>query len=96
MQTSGTIKKKYIVPSGISFGGNYSKHIKRIKQKPSYTFGDLSTISTILSEFLDDLRQRHFGLSPKNKDPREKGEREQRLQGNQRVEVPAVEGIGGN
>jgi hypothetical protein len=53
MQTSGTIKKRYLGATGQNLGASYAKNAKRVKQKSSHTFGDLSTISTILSKFYD-------------------------------------------
>ena len=63
IQAKNVLKKKYFGPAGnkLSYGddtgsskgkmGNsYSKQIKRIKQKSSHTFGDLSKISLILNK----------------------------------------------
>jgi len=63
MQGKGVLKKKYTPTIGNKLGyprgalssnsklkSNYSKQMRRIKQKPSHTFGDLSRISLILSK----------------------------------------------
>lgn len=63
IQAKSVIKRKYFGPSGNKLGisedvgsskskieNSYSKQIKRIKQKSSHTFGDLSKISLILNK----------------------------------------------
>lgn len=63
IQTKNAITRKYIGSTGSKLGqpegtggssskltSSYSKQVKRIKQKSSHTFGDLSTISSILNK----------------------------------------------